>query len=233
MVFGELGELPISENIKTRMLCFWSKLVSDNNNKISSMLYRLLYTMDRENMFSSNWIITVKNLLNNCGFTEYWTNQSFPNSLNWFKETVKQRINDQYVQTWNDNVFHSGKCTNYRMFKTRFAFENYLVTLPLKYRRSFTRFRCRNHKLPIETDAYKDIARRLRFCRLCGLNKRGDEFHYIFVCEYLKKERKEFITHNSNGLASSQTMCDLFNNNNSNKTIALCKFIDIIVKQFK
>ena len=45
MVLGELGRLPIEFYVKCRMLGFWHKLVTGNQNKISCILYKLMFNM--------------------------------------------------------------------------------------------------------------------------------------------------------------------------------------------
>jgi hypothetical protein len=49
MVYGELGRYPIDIDIKVRMISYWSKLISGNQSKISSLSYKLLYIKDFQN----------------------------------------------------------------------------------------------------------------------------------------------------------------------------------------
>jgi hypothetical protein len=39
MIYGELGILPLSLQIKSRVLNYWGKLINDKIDKICSMLY--------------------------------------------------------------------------------------------------------------------------------------------------------------------------------------------------
>ena len=45
LVYGELGRYPLIVNIKCRMLCFWSKLVS--SEKLSNKIYNLAYNLHK------------------------------------------------------------------------------------------------------------------------------------------------------------------------------------------
>ena len=48
---------------------------------------------------------------------------------------VKQRLCDQYKQTWYERVFNTAKYLNYK-------FEEYLVDLPYDLRKAFCNYRC-------------------------------------------------------------------------------------------
>ena len=69
------------------------------------------------------WLEHVFSTLNNLGMTFLWHRQSV--SVNVFKKMIKQRIKDQYLQQWNNEMHNNSLCYNYRMFKTDFCFESY------------------------------------------------------------------------------------------------------------
>ena len=74
------------------------------------------------------------------------------------------------------------------MYKSDISLEFYITLPPMKLRTVFSRFRCRNHKLPVETGIYKNIPRSERVCVKyvkCTQSEIGDEFHYIFNCSFL------------------------------------------------
>ena len=130
--------------------------------------------------------------MNNCGFSGLWLNQSLPCSIEVFKQSVKIRLGDQFIQKWHETISQGGKCTIYRIIKTSFGFENYLNVLPDLLRKYFTKFRCRNHRLPIEAGARSQVLRDMRMCQFCEIDI-GDEFHYLLCCPTFKEERKNFI----------------------------------------
>ena len=96
MVYGELGVVPLDADIKLRMLKYWAKLCLGDKHKISNTIY----TLDGKNIFKSEWIQTVKITLNYYGFSGFWLNQTLPCSIEAFKQSVKQRLKDQFIQKW-------------------------------------------------------------------------------------------------------------------------------------
>ena len=73
------------------------------------------------------------------------------------------------------------KCTIYRIIKTTFGFENYLNNSPDLLRRYFTKFSCRNNRLPIKAGVRSQVLRDMRVCQFCKTDIE-DEFHYLLCC---------------------------------------------------
>jgi len=193
MVFGELGVLPIENIIKCRVLNFWCNIVNSKSDKICNIVYRLMYFLDYQNLYHSPWITFVKNSLQNLGFADYWLNQSVQNPTA-FKNIIKNRVKDQYIQMWNEQLENSSKCSTYRMFKSVFELEPYFKLLPKHLALSFCQFRCSNHNLPIEKGRFLHLQRNLRVCEVCtNSQKLGDEFHYIFECPTFSVDRRKYI----------------------------------------
>ena len=44
---------------RTCMLTFWERLCSGDKHKISNTIYSLLYTLDKNDIFKSEWVETV------------------------------------------------------------------------------------------------------------------------------------------------------------------------------
>ena len=71
MVYGETGRTPLDVLIKTRMVCFWHRIITGVNTKLS---YRLLYLLNKLNeqnqyepkQYSSHWPKKVKEILESC-----------------------------------------------------------------------------------------------------------------------------------------------------------------------
>lgn len=82
-------------------------------------------------------------------FSEYWIHQNVPANC-CLAKMVKSRLIDQFRQNWYNSVFKISKCLNYRIFKQNHEFEKYLTELPRDLRIAYSKFRCVNHKLPIE-----------------------------------------------------------------------------------
>ena len=67
--------------------------------------------MHVKQFFHPKWISCIENTLNICVFSEYWISQGVALS-----SMVKQRLCDQYKQTWSEIIFNTAKCLNYRIF---------------------------------------------------------------------------------------------------------------------
>ena len=48
----------------------------------------------------------------------------------WLSVNIKQRLLDLYIQKWRSDVDICVKFYKYKLFKTEFMFENYLIDLP-------------------------------------------------------------------------------------------------------
>ena len=89
MTYGELGVKPILIDIKTRVVSFWSRLLTETENKLSSLMYKIEYQMHKNKQIKSEYINNVENIINTCGFSGIWESQSLSNSK-WFKLAILQ-----------------------------------------------------------------------------------------------------------------------------------------------
>lgn len=130
------------------------------------------------------WLKYVRDILNSCGLSYVWINQSF-SSINWLKSIVKDTLVNQFLQDWFRNVENSPKSGQ----------EIYLKKLPNDLRVLFTKFRTCNHKLPIETGRWSNIERFHRICLLhvCNKTTLGDEYHYVMKCQAFSIFRNKLI----------------------------------------
>ena len=194
MVYGEVDTPPLIVNIKSRVLLFWSSLIicdeiNNRCNTISSILYRLLiklHVLDVHHGLCLSIILA---------YLVFGTASLYRQAVSFFRQSIKVRLRDQFIHQWITEITESGKCIIYRTFKTTFNFENYSISLPRKLEIIFTKFRCRNHRLPMETGCRERVLRDTRVCTKCDIAPRdfGDEFPYLFVCDFSKTERIELI----------------------------------------
>jgi hypothetical protein len=98
----------------------WKRLICGNQSKMSAVLYKLLYTMHNRNFFHSK--CSIENILNECGYSEYWLTQNVPKSV-CLSKNVKQRLCDQFKQRWYTTVYTTQLtfCFDYH----RLAFSTY------------------------------------------------------------------------------------------------------------
>ena len=64
MIYGELGIVPITEEIQSRVLNFWCNLTEDAENpKLSALLYKAIYIMYGKRKTKSEWLANVEKWL--------------------------------------------------------------------------------------------------------------------------------------------------------------------------
>ena len=118
MVYGELGEFPLRIVIETRMLSFWARILTGRNDKITYLTYHCLFSKFKQGSYRSKWLCKIKSILDKAGYSNLWHDQlQTVHNVEWVKESVKQRLRDQYVQSWSQEISASPKCLNYRVFK--------------------------------------------------------------------------------------------------------------------
>ena len=165
------------------MISFWAKVISSNALRLSMIMYNIVYSnynFSNRRHACFKLMDNIRNTLNMCGFSGIWDSHSFP-TVKWLVKAVKQKLIDNFTTKWFSDVYTSSSSLNYRIFKTNFAFEKYLVSLPPKFYKPLLMIRTRNHHLPIETGRWHQIVRTERTCHLCNAEI-GDEYRYIMTC---------------------------------------------------
>jgi hypothetical protein len=66
MVYGELGRYPLEIRVKIRIISFWIILVN-NNERMSSCIYRLLYSLKSNGFHSFKWLNCIESIFNDVG----------------------------------------------------------------------------------------------------------------------------------------------------------------------
>ena len=176
------------------------------------------------------WFNKISEILSSCNFSNLWKEQSQYTTKRLLKCTIFDTLTQLEQEKWLNNVNTNQYCFNYRIFKQNLVFEKYLTNLPFYYRLIFSKFRCKNNKLPVNRKRFdQEIIH--RNCHLCQNRDIGDEFHYIFNCKFFSKERKQFIHSDFYTKPNTLKMQDLFNSQDELTLKNLCKFIAVIVKK--
>lgn len=142
-----------------------------------------MYNKVQLNDRADNWAASIKMLLLSLGFGEVWYRQGVFNKTAFFI-ICKQRLKDQYIQKWFGNLGVNSGCVLYRVIKCKFVDSPHLrVAMSLKYKIALTRFRTRNHKLPVVQlgRGRNRLPYAERLCSTCS--KLGDEYHWVFECQ--------------------------------------------------
>lgn len=189
MVRGDTGSFPMACDIKLRVLCFWFKLVSNGKDKISKIIYECMLKMFELNDFQCKWISYVKNTLDSLGMSYIFHSQANGISFNWFRLTVKRKLEDLYIQEWHEYMYTHESCTNYRIYKTQFGMETYIHSLPWHLALYMLKFRTRNVKLPGIRFYYGNNNLTAKYnCPFCDADE-ADEYHYVMSCPHFRADR--------------------------------------------
>ena len=187
MLGGELGRYPLQIYIKTEMVSFWRKLLTNKQSKLSYILYRKL--LDIPNLISK-WVCQIKHILDDCGLSEFWSNQvANPHISN----RVELILKDQFLQKWNADLADSSKGRTYSSFKENIHLEEYFTKLNPKCFINLAKFRTGNHRFPCETLRWVNIEQPDRKYLLCNTKDIGDEMHYLLLCPAFSEERRKHL----------------------------------------
>ena len=103
MVLGKFGRYPLELAIKSRLIGFWVRILTNKPTKLSYILYRkLIETPD----LNSKWVTKIKQILDECGMSEVWLSQTPPRNL---AKTVTEILQNQFFQSWRAELYESSK----------------------------------------------------------------------------------------------------------------------------
>ena len=218
------------------MLNFWYNIATGDESKVSTILYKWAKSLYDQNIFKSVWLDKIKATLGSIGMSNCFDNITNMNN-DWFKNTIKLKINDSYNQIWLAYVLNNSTCLNYRVMTERKFLQDYLVKLPSQYMYAMCKFKCANHIMPIVSGRHNGITVDDRKCNLCDLNDHfnriGDEFHYLFNCPFFREDRAKYLKRYYYTSPNMYKMTQLFNYVSKQEMLKLAKFICIILRQFR
>ena len=233
MICGELGRTNLFSSVKYRMISFWIRLISGKISKLSFVIYRLLFNDNLLTETNHKWITHMENIFDDLGLSYIWTSQNFK-SANYLKNSVKNKLNDINLQSWIATRDSSSKGTMYKIVKNDSLYlENYINNTSENTWKILLKFRTANHNLPVETGRWKKIPLGERKCPLCDLSDIGDEFHYLFLCQFFENDRKSLINKFYYMKPNIYKMNMLFNTHKIGSLRKLSLFCNIIMAKFK
>lgn len=230
MVYGELGRLSVDYEIQRKCISYWLKIKNMDKFKYSKIMYELMSVMKIEAGYTFKWLDFIENLLQKCEFENI--NDNIVNTKK-FKVEIEKKLKTAHIQEWNRDINSLSKCINYRIFKRKFGFENYLLSIPDNLKIPYTKFRTGNHSFPIEVGRYvkPKIESNLRICSVCNIL--GDEYHYLFECLNFHEGRCLYLPTEYHYGCNAEKYYKLFNTKKRSEITNLAKFIKIILKKFK
>ena len=197
---------------------YWLKVINKGENKYVKVVYKMMLRDIEINGRKINWAILVRNLLGNLGFFEVWLNQGVGN-VNQFLTVLRQRLKDQYMQDWSNEINNSSRARFYRNISD-FCIQPYLNLITIrKFRSAMTKLRVSSHRLEVEIGRWsRPVSTPFdeRKCRIC--DKLEDEFHFLFECSLYADLRKQYISRYFIVRPSMYKLIELFKND-SKKTV--------------
>ena len=176
-----------------------------------------------------SWLTTVKNILIETGNYGAWLHQMLSETD---AKRIKQTIYDQALQTLYSNCRTSNKGRAYATLKQKLTIEPFVSLLDNSKSLALLKFRTSNHRLPVETGRYTDIAYEDRKCPFCH-NSLGDEFHYLLECDKFKNERRKFLKPDQFNKPNMLKFISLMQSKNLDELQKLASFATIIMKAFR
>ena len=223
-LLSETGLKPLSITINSRMVNYWFKIMTDDPSKIVRRTLICMQNFYENSDFKSKWLTSIHNKLQLSGVS---------NSFITFRKTeYKQRLEDQFYQNWNSLIDNSNRTIFYRGVKREFGYNESLDDIDLNLSYWFFKFISSNHHLPIEKGRWDKTPLADRLCTLC-YKEVGDEFHFLFNCQYFDLSRKKYIKKYFYKNPSMYKTCELFNSKKTLILTNLCKFIKEIIMTFR
>ena len=223
-VFGELGRYPLSVICKERALNFWIKILKCDNS--TSPIFHVFRHQVNEltlHPHERTWAFEIKRTLDNLGLSNFW-NLQFERAPAF--QIIKQRLRDQFVQTWSASLQTMSKLECYLRYKQTFEFEKYLHTVMNdKLRQNLTAFRLVSHRLEIETGRHNNIPREQRLCRICNMKQPESEYHFLLVCPAYHDLRLKYFPRSYISWPNLQKFENLMKNKSSKILNNISRFI--------
>ena len=151
----------------------------------------------------SNWLSTIKLSMKAMSLDNIFSSPSCYSSA-YVERMFKAKIRESFIQFWNSelniadvNSIRNSKLRTYKMFKSKFGMEDYLINLhDFDSRKTVAKFRCSDHTLRIETGRHKKIDLEERMCKMCSQKRVEDERHFFLErSAYIYKIRKLLCKH--------------------------------------
>jgi hypothetical protein len=142
-------------------------------------MYRLYLDLSKGNNVHC-WANKIKQLIGNLGYNNLLVN--FRQDVNYFP-AMKQRIRDQFIQSWNNATLNISKLDHYRKYKMCFGYESYLSIIRNdNLRKCSTCFRLCSHNLEIVFGRFIGSQRHERICKMCNTKMIESEYHFLLTC---------------------------------------------------
>ena len=150
--------------MQLRIVNVWNRLIS-NEKKLSCMLYKTMFNLSIIDNVQFKLLTFIRSIFERTGLN-YIRNQQQPVHSVQLICTVKQKLTDECIQNWLNQIENSYWGELYGIFKNQINLERYPLQLLPHERKLITKFKCSNIKRPIETGRWSMTPREERICHL-------------------------------------------------------------------
>ena len=103
---------------------FWFKILHSDDMKYIKVVYNMMIEDLQSSPEKASRAKSVKSLLERLGFGHVWITQGV-GGVNMFLSVFKQRLTDNFIQGWHEEVSNSSRANNYKLLAD-FNFKMYL-----------------------------------------------------------------------------------------------------------
>ncbi len=130
-------------------------------SKLCEVIYNWFLYLSNDDQYKSNWLMTIKSILEECSMAEVWENQTF-GSVNMLKYNITKNLKYQFIIKWKNEWNNMTSCDVYAHLKPKFEMEKCLICLCQKQHIAILRFRTNNTSLPKVTGRFKKKKKKLK-----------------------------------------------------------------------
>ena len=138
-IYGETGRFPLEIRQKELQIRFWLRLINLNHNNPLHKVYRHMAKLSNDGLYT--WCNHIRNVLNSAGQGNLWDDHMSNTSHNVIRERLSKfgdTLRAQYKIYWEkeiNNITKNPILRTYRIFKSNFCMENYLLCIKNKQHR--------------------------------------------------------------------------------------------------
>ena len=188
-LYSELGRFPIILKMKMRLVNFWKRIMSSENNLVRQA-YSSLFELSQSS--HNGWCDSVISILTEADLLNCWVDQMIDEKS---ILKLKEAIHKNYMVNCMNDIRDSEKnpkLRTYKLFKREFRLEEYLTSHNnINHVLSLAKFRISSHNLAIETGRYTrpKTPECDRLCIHCDQNETETEQHFLLKCPRYINER--------------------------------------------
>ena len=197
-VYADTGRVPLRIQWEIQTLKYWERVLHLPNTHILHKCYLQLLSLDNSGQI--NWCSNVKNLLCSIGerYQRLWDTQDTSSDSKAIASSSGM-LHHLYIDNLMSDIQASGegkKLRIYRLFKTDFRLEHYLLDVTNPFHRvALAQFRLSSHNLGIETGRHTKPPKpqEQRLCLYCRNGCVDDEVHFLTECDIHTETRQRFV----------------------------------------